>query len=223
MPRPLRLLIPALAVVLAFATSAATAAKVINGRSIKNGSVTERKLSPAVRGKLNAPGPQGPQGPQGVQGVQGPPGPAAPGVGSAVAQTTAIAPLALDSSATILTLSSPPGSGTGLVTVTGPARLMITGQVNAFKTTANFDKLARVHCQLLHEDTGGLDPVGDEVEATLGAVSIGAVLVSLSLVGSVDVDAGPHDVGIRCEAKLASTNVGVSFQNASLNVVAVPR
>jgi hypothetical protein len=49
------------------------------------------------------------------------------------------------------------------------------------------------------------------------------VLVSLSLVGSVDVDAGPHDVGIRCEAKLASTSVGVSFQNASLNVVAVPR
>ena len=110
-----------------------------------------------------------------------------------------------------------------LMTLAAVARLMITGQVNASKTTANFDKLARVHCQLLHEDTGGLDPVGDEVEATLGAVSVGAVLVSLSLVGSVDVDAGPHDVGIRCEAKLASTNVGVSFQNASLNVVAVPR
>ena len=139
-----------------------------------------------------------------------------------MAQTTAITPLANDSSATVLTLSDPPGSSTGLITVTGPTRLMITGQVNAFKTTGNFDKSARVNCQLLHEETSGLETVGDNVEATMSPVSVGAVLTSVSLVGSVDVDAGLHDVGIRCAAVLASTNAGVSFQNAALNVTVVP-
>lgn len=215
-----KLLVPALAAVVTLGAGTATAAKVVNGRSIKNGSVTERKLAPAVRDKLNAPGAQGPTGPQGPQGPQGVSGTAAPAVGSAVAQTAAINPLALGSTATILTLSTP--SGTGLLTVAGPSRLMITGQVNAFKTTTDASKFARVHCQLLHEETSGLETVGRQVEVTMGAVSVGAVLTSLSLVGSVDVDAGPHDVGIRCEASTASTNAGVSFQSASINVVAVP-
>ncbi len=54
----------------------ALAAK-IKGSQLKNSSVAEKKLAPAVRTKLNATGPagsQGPQGPQGPQGVAGTPG-----------------------------------------------------------------------------------------------------------------------------------------------------
>ena len=65
-------------------------------------------------------------------------------------------------------------------------------------------------------------PVTHDRHPMCRAVSVGAVLTSLSLVGSVDVDAGVHDVGIRCAAVLASTNAGVSFQNAALNVTVVP-
>ncbi len=53
--------------------SHALAAK-IKGSQLKNSSVAEKKLAPAVRAKLNASGPAGPQGPAGSQGPQGPPG-----------------------------------------------------------------------------------------------------------------------------------------------------
>lgn len=225
MSRSTKMFVLALAAILALVAGTATAAKVINGRSIKNGTITERKLTTGVRDKLNAPGPQGPRGTPGEAGPRGEtgaPGEAAPAVGSATAQTAAIAPLALGSVATILTLTTPSGAGTGLLTATRPTRLLITGQVNAFKTTGDFDKFARVHCQLLHENRSGLETLGNTAQATLGPVPVGAVLTSVSLVGSVDVDAGQHDVGIRCEASTASTNAGVSFSNASLHVVAVP-
>ncbi len=220
MSKAFKLLVPALAAVLALGVGTATATKVISGRSIKNGTVTERKLAPAVRDKLNAAGPQGVPGPQGPQGL---PGAAAPSVGSAVANTTAINPLALGSTATILTLSSPPGSGSGPIAVNGPTRLMITAQVNAFKTTSDATKFARIHCQLFQDQIAGPGTIGRNVEVSLGPVSVGAVLASLSLVGSVDVDSGQHDVGILCQASAAGSNTGVSFQSASINVVAVPR
>ncbi len=66
----------------------ALAAK-IKGSQLKNGSVAEKKLAPAVQAKLNAAGPAGPQGPagaQGPQGLQGPKGDAgAPGTIDGVA------------------------------------------------------------------------------------------------------------------------------------------
>ena len=198
MSRSVKLFVLLLAAALALVAGTATAAKVINGRSIKNGTVVERKLTASVRDKLNASGPQGPRGPQGETGPRGEtgvPGPAAPAVRSGSARTTAIAPLSLGSAATILTLTTPSGAGTGFLTATGPTRLIIAGQVNAFKTTSDFSKFARVHCQLVHEQLSGLETIGDPAQATMGPVSVGAVLTSVSLVGSVDVDAGAHDVG----------------------------
>lgn len=63
----------------------ALAAK-IKGSQLKNSSVAEKKLAPAVRAKLNAAGPAGPQGPAGSQGPQGPEGdPGAPGTINGVA------------------------------------------------------------------------------------------------------------------------------------------
>ncbi len=223
MSRAFKLLVPALAAVLALGVGTATATKVVSGRSLKNGTVTERKLSPSVRNKLNAAGPQGVPGPQGPQGLQGPPGTASPSVVSAVANITGISPLALGSTATILTLSSPPGAGSGPIAVNGPTRLLITAQVNAFKTTSDASKFARIHCQLSQEGIAGPGLIGRQVEASMAPVSVGAVLTSLSLVGSLDVDSGQHNVGIRCEASTAGSNTGVSFQSASINVVAVPR
>lgn len=215
MPRWFRVLVPVMAAVVALGAGTAAAAKIVNGRSLKNGTVTEKKLSPAVRKKLNAPGPQGPQGPQGV------PGNPAPAGRTAVAVTDAIDPLALDATAVVLALGS--AEGTGLLTVDGPSRLLITAQVNASKTSSDFSKNSRVACQILHEDLVGREPVGRRVEASMAPVASGSVLVSLALVGSVDVQPGAHDVSVQCEALAAPpANAGVSFLSASVNVDAVP-
>jgi hypothetical protein len=218
-------LTPLLALAVVFGAGTAAATKAISGKKIKNGTITEKKLSPSVRSKLNAAGPQGPEGPQGPPGQQGPqgvPGSPAPAGRTAVAQTEAIAALAFDTTATILALDSP--QGTGLLNVNGPSRLLITAQVNAFKTTSDFSKTSRVACRLMHEDAGGIRFVGRRVEATMSAVSSGAVVVSVALVGSVDVDSGAHDISIRCESMAAPpANAGVSFLSASVNVDAVPR
>jgi hypothetical protein len=73
---------------LAVATAGtATAAKLITGKDIKNGSIARKDLNTAVRAELSEPakpgpqgpaGPQGPVGPAGAKGATGPPG--APGV-----------------------------------------------------------------------------------------------------------------------------------------------
>ena len=223
MSRWFRFLAPWVAVAMVLGAGTLAGAKVIKGKSIKNGTVTERKLSPAVRTKLNAPGPQGPAGPQGVPGPQGAPGNPAPAGRTASAQTSAISPIDLDRTAEILALSPPQGSG--LLNVDGPARLLITAQVNAFKTAANFSKTSRLACTLLHEDVVGREAVGRRVEATMNPLAAsGQVAVSLSLVGSVDVAAGAHDVSIQCSVlDSPPSNAGVSFFSASVNVDAVPR
>lgn len=216
MSRWLRVLVPLVAVAVALSAGTVAATKAINGKAIKNGSITEKKLSPKVRSKLNSPGPPGPPGPQGV------PGSAAPAGRTAVAQSEAIGALALDTGATILALDS--AKGTGLLNVDDPSRLLITAQVNAYKAATNFNKVARVACRLQHEDAAGLKAVGRRVEATMQKVDAGPVVVSVALVGSVDVDAGAHDVSIRCDS-LASppADAGVSFFSASVNVDGVPR
>lgn len=222
MSRWLRYLAPVLATAVVLGAGTAAATKAINGRSIKNGTITEKKLSPGVRSKLNAAGPTGPQGPQGQQGSQGVPGNPAPAGRTAVAQSDAVAPLALDTSATILALESP--NGTGLLTVDGPSRLLINAQVNAVKTTSDFTKASRVACRLQHEDVAGLRQLGRRVEATMPPVASGAVQVSLALVDSVDVEAGAHDISINCQSLSSPpANTGVSFLSASVNVDAVPR
>lgn len=225
MSRWSRLLAPFLAATLLLGTLTAAASKAINGKRIKNATITEKKLSPSVRSKLNAPGPQGPQGPQGPpgqQGAQGVPGNPAPAGRTAVAQSDVIPALALDTGATILALDS--AKGTGLLSVDGPARLLITAQVNASKASADFSKVSRVACRLQHRTGVPINVVGRRVEASMHAVASGAVFVSVSLVGSVDVEAGVHDVSIRCESLNAPpANAGVSILSSSLNVDAVPR
>lgn len=62
-----------LGLALATATTA-TAATVITSKQIKNGTITMKDLSPAVRAKINAPGPVGPTGPAGSTGQTGPAG-----------------------------------------------------------------------------------------------------------------------------------------------------
>lgn len=61
----------------------ATAAKMINGASIKNNTVTAKKLTKKVRKQLKKAGPAGPAGPQGPTGAQGPQGVPGPATGSA--------------------------------------------------------------------------------------------------------------------------------------------
>ena len=70
---------------LAVATAGtATAAKLITGKDIKNGSIARKDLNTAVRAELSEPakpGPRGPAGPAGPAGAKGAPGaPGAPGV-----------------------------------------------------------------------------------------------------------------------------------------------
>jgi hypothetical protein len=93
-----RTIIACVIVALVAGATSATAANLITGKDIKNGSITgadiknpaisnediekgaviKKKLSKAVRDLLEAPGPAGPQGPVGPAGAQGPSGP--PGV-----------------------------------------------------------------------------------------------------------------------------------------------
>lgn len=56
----------------------ATAARLITGKQIKNGSITYKDLSPGVKEKLNQTGPNGTPGPKGEPGPSGPGGPAGP-------------------------------------------------------------------------------------------------------------------------------------------------
>jgi hypothetical protein len=67
----------------------ATAARLITGKDIKNGSIAERDLAKPVRAKLNSPGPQGAPGPQGPKGAQGPKGEQGPSGPSWAAAGTA--------------------------------------------------------------------------------------------------------------------------------------
>lgn len=62
----------------------ATAAKLINGAALKNGTVSAKKLTKSARTKLNKAGVPGPVGPQGPQGEQGVPGPASGAAGGAL-------------------------------------------------------------------------------------------------------------------------------------------
>ncbi len=55
----------------------ATAAKLITGKQIKDGSISSKDLSKAVRAQLRKAGVAGPVGSQGPKGDQGPPGQAA--------------------------------------------------------------------------------------------------------------------------------------------------
>lgn len=54
----------------------ATAARLITGKDIKNGSITAKDLSKGLRARLGAPGPTGAQGPKGDPGAKGDQGPA---------------------------------------------------------------------------------------------------------------------------------------------------
>jgi hypothetical protein len=73
-----------LAGILIATAGTATAAKLVTGKQIKNGSVTAKDLSKAVRAQLKkagVPGPQGVAGPAGAKGDTGPAGPTgAPGL-----------------------------------------------------------------------------------------------------------------------------------------------
>jgi hypothetical protein len=72
---------------LVVAGGTATAAKLVTGGDIKNGTITNKdikkktikmnRLAQSTQDKINAPGPAGPQGPAGPAGVAGPPGPPA--------------------------------------------------------------------------------------------------------------------------------------------------
>jgi hypothetical protein len=76
-PATIIILVAALFVVL---TSTATAAKLITGKQIKDGSIglvdLSAKAKNALKGKQGPSGPQGPQGPAGLAGAAGVPGPA---------------------------------------------------------------------------------------------------------------------------------------------------
>ena len=61
--------------VLVATAGTATAAKLITGKQIKDGSISAKDLSKAVRSQLAKAGVPGPQGAQGLQGVTGSPGP----------------------------------------------------------------------------------------------------------------------------------------------------
>ena len=80
------------------AAGTATAASLITGRQIKDGTITRRDLAKALQRQLAAAGARGPAGPagapgaagaQGAPGVTGPPGPALPvrdGAGASLGQ-----------------------------------------------------------------------------------------------------------------------------------------
>lgn len=79
--RPSASMVVALLALVLAAGGTAWATGVINGHTIKPGTIAEGKFTKKVRQKLNAPGPQGPQGPQGTNGQNGrdgQPGPAGP-------------------------------------------------------------------------------------------------------------------------------------------------
>ena len=60
----------------AIATAAtATAASLVTSKQIKNGTITKKDLSPALRARLKAAGAVGPQGPAGAPGAEGSRGP----------------------------------------------------------------------------------------------------------------------------------------------------
>jgi hypothetical protein len=56
----------------------ATAAKLLTGKQIKDGSISVKDLSKGVQAQLKKSGRAGPAGPQGAQGAQGAPGPQGP-------------------------------------------------------------------------------------------------------------------------------------------------
>ena len=72
------ILIAFLAGILLASAGTATAAKLITGKQIKDGTITEKDLSKAVRAQLAQAGAAGPKGDAGVAGAPGPQGEAGP-------------------------------------------------------------------------------------------------------------------------------------------------
>jgi hypothetical protein len=68
------LVIALLALSVALAGGAYASGGLVTSATIKNGTVQEVDLSPALRAKVRAPAPPGPAGPQGPQGPAGPSG-----------------------------------------------------------------------------------------------------------------------------------------------------
>jgi hypothetical protein len=98
----------------------------VGTKQIKAKAVSEPKLAPKVRAKLNAvhTGPQGPAGPpgvpgiQGLQGVQGPPGPTSVAIGGVNVAVSPTSTANVGAAATLTTTES----GKVLVIVTGTVK-----------------------------------------------------------------------------------------------------
>ena len=113
----------------------ATAARLITGKQIKDGTITARDLSKGVRATLGTPGPQGPAGAAGAAGQPGAPGATGPigATGPAGADATRLWAV-IDSSGEIKR-----GSGVVSVTKSNPGRYEVrfNRAVNTCSVTAN--------------------------------------------------------------------------------------
>lgn len=168
-------------------------------------SVTEPKLSPELRAKINASGAPGPAGPAGAPGPTGPPGPTA----SARAWNTS--PKTLDQ----LLLINIPIQLDQPTNTTGPIEMPFDGTLMA-NAILNFTKTnladAEAECRLWSRRVGSL------LVSPLGAFAVEFTIedgetLPVSLVGSLGRPAGTHDVFVRC----TTNDNNVQFEAGQVN------
>jgi hypothetical protein len=194
----------------------------VTGIKIKPGSVGPRNLNSAAKAALTGPkgdtgstGPTGAQGQQGVQGGQGQPGAPGPSVaGFAVSRPGVGSLLPSDGSFGSTVTLNTGSSNSGPITVSFPARLIITGSVRL----QNGDGSARtLSCRLV------LNPgAGQQVVSPLLAQDASSFAqLGLTVAGAVNVAPGTYNVGMECSTGGANPN-GI-YSDVGLTVVAVGR
>jgi hypothetical protein len=183
-------------VAIASAATAATADKLLTGADIKNGSLTERDLAPAVRAKLARAGRPGPAGPPGATGATGSPGAAGP-AGPSEAR------IGFSASGTV---TDAIGLVVGLTYPAAPhvihANLILVNTGNA---------AARVVCDL--SSVGLLD----DAEVTLDAQG-GLDTTTVALSGTVDPPAGPARLA---QVTCTTAATGVTYEDADIVAIRV--
>lgn len=213
----------------ALAGEAARVARLITGKDVRNESLTNadirngslllRDVKTSERAKLNgATGPTGAAGPTGATGVKGDTG--VPGPTASVTLSDDPSDIALP---TILSLPSLSGIVLSkAITVSFPARLI--ANASAAITNPAAASATQVACMLeLGIPANGTTAMSQQVTTTVGTDATLPTPTALAVTGSADVEAGTHQVSVRCTDGIGFASGGASFAKGDLAVIATAR
>ncbi len=191
----------------AYAASSSLRKNSVGTKQIKNGAVTQAKISksaqatlkgnmgdPGPRGQAGERGPKGDQGPKGNPGETGPTGPSTSGFYHRTTNGTGIALPATIQGAGYPLLDTQ-STGGHSVTVNVNSTIVVQGTVAIFNVSSND---ASVTCQAYVRDTTAPSPVDIAVGEISGADVLGHLTATIPLLGYATVTPGTWSLRAGC-------------------------